>query len=64
LTQSAAIVEGRNLAVLYRWAEDRLDRLPALAADLVRLQVAVIVAAPTPAALQRKHRPNQFQSFF
>jgi putative tryptophan/tyrosine transport system substrate-binding protein len=33
-------VEGRNLTVEYRWAEDHYDRLPALAAELVRRQVA------------------------
>src|SRR5215469_18781120 len=45
-------VEGRNLAIEYRWAEGRNDRLPALAAELVRRQVSVIVTAgSTPAAL-------------
>jgi putative tryptophan/tyrosine transport system substrate-binding protein len=43
-------VEGRNLAVEYRWAEDRLERLPALVNDLVRRQVAVIVTAGSTAA--------------
>src|ERR1035441_7385493 len=40
----AGFVEGKNVAFEYRWAEDRYERLPALAAELVRLEIAVIVA--------------------
>ena len=43
-------VEGRNIAFEYRFSEERFEKLPALAAELVNNGVALIVASPTPAA--------------
>ena len=44
-------VEGENVVIEYRWAEGKLDRLPAFAAELVNLKVDVIFAPPTPSAV-------------
>src|SRR5260370_19459743 len=48
-------IEGQNIVIDYRFAEGRFDRLPDLAAELVRLKVDIIVAAPTPAAVAAKN---------
>jgi ABC-type uncharacterized transport system substrate-binding protein len=48
------LVEGQNLVIEYRWAEEKLDRLPALAAEIVRLKVEVIITQGTPAAFAAK----------
>ena len=50
----AGLVDGQNVAIEYRWAEDRYDRLPALAAELVGRKVDLIYTYATPAALAAK----------
>ena len=52
--KDSGYVEGENVAVEYRWAEDQIDRLPALAADLARRNVTVLAATSTSPALAAK----------
>ena len=48
-------IEGKNITIEYRFAEQKTERLPELAADLVRLKVDLIVVAGTPSALAAKN---------
>jgi putative ABC transport system substrate-binding protein len=62
--REAGYVEGQNIAIEYRYAEGKLDRLPALAGELIQLNVELIVAAATPAALAAKNATKEIPIIF
>jgi putative tryptophan/tyrosine transport system substrate-binding protein len=62
--KQAGYAEGQNVAVEYRWAEGHNDRLPELAADLVRRRVAVLVSSTTPSVLALKAATTQIPIVF
>ena len=55
-------VEGQNIVIEYRFAEGRFERLPDLAAELVRLKMELIVAVPTPQPSRSRTPRGQFRS--
>jgi putative tryptophan/tyrosine transport system substrate-binding protein len=57
-------VEDRNVTIEYRWADDHYERLPALAVELVKRRVAVLVAAGSPTALPAKAATNVIPTVF
>ena len=62
--KETGFIEGDNVTIAYRWAENRTERLPELAADLVRLKAAVIATAGPPAAFAAKAATTTIPSLF
>jgi putative ABC transport system substrate-binding protein len=62
--KETGVVEGDNVTIAYRWAENRAERLPELAADLVRLKAAVITTGGPPAAFAAKAATTTIPSLF
>jgi len=62
--KETGFVEGENVVVVYRWAENQMDRLPELAAELVRQQVNVIAASTAASALAVKGVTTTIPSVF
>ena len=58
----AGYIEGQNVAIEYRWAEDHDDRLPALAADLVDRKVSIIMTVAAARRWRRKRLPRRSRS--
>jgi putative ABC transport system substrate-binding protein len=57
-------IEGRNIAIEYRWAEGQFERMPMMAADLVRRKVAVIFANGPPSVLAAKAQTTSIPIIF
>ena len=60
----AGFIEGRNLAIEYRWAEDHYERLPTLATDLVGRKVDLIMASSPPSAMAAKNATSTIPIIF